>query len=158
MILTRVAGVLVIAALGVLAVMLVRHASARDEWRARSNTQALDYDPAASDAAYAEVEEALGAVTWTARVLALALVAAGVAIGRERPHAAVREPTPARVRVAGSFDGLSLLFTFLVYRFLAADGGLTAALCVIVPGALLAVLFGLVANGASLGTRAFAPR
>ena len=86
----RVAVALAATAVITLALSLAAYDRARERWTpASASIGTSAYDASASDAAYADVETALGWVTRAARIAAACIVSAGVAIGRVRVR---REP------------------------------------------------------------------
>lgn len=150
----RVALGAAVLALVVLVGLVVRYESARGAWRAVSAVDAPGYDAAASDARYREVEEALVWVERGARLDALLIVIAGLALGRGVSRRDRSELTGARRALARGLDVASLALVLAISRLRVASPGITEALAWLLPAALAATLLGLAVQGASLGERA----
>lgn len=153
-VLARALSALAIAALIAVPAALVPYEHAREAWRARGAAiDRADYDAAASDAAYLEVEHALVWVTRAVRVATALVLAAALAIGRALPRHARMAGTRARRIGARALDLATLALALALTRVEAESPGVRECLDWIAPALLFALALAAAANGATLGDR-----
>ena len=137
----------------VLGIVLVRYQASRDAWRARATIDA-EYDAAASDAAYASVEDAFEWARRSARGSAGLVIAAGIALGRARKRVRRIDGSRARRWAARAIDVASLGVALAVSHARTSSPAITEALAWVPPALIGGLLLGALANGATLGERA----
>lgn len=148
-----------LAAIAAMALTLARYEQARDAWRAHAAFDAADYDAAASDAAYLEVESAFVWVERTARGAALVIVAAGIAVGRGRAKYGRRERASLGRRIAArAIDAAIVVLAFALSRITTASPAMTECAEWTLPALVIAVAIGALVNGATIGERIARPR